>query len=129
MTGTKSRLPTLIVVVALAAMAGLFFAGPFGGRDEPRWLRLTAEWTPTPRDKAVNIAWMVIGAASAEEVGARYSPWPARDVAVYPGEVLALRATQREAGRLSCAIYDRGRLVAQDVIDTAGTVECVASAA
>lgn len=128
MTGSKTRmLPTLLVVAVLVAAAGALFAGPIGGRDEPRWARLSVEWSPSPRAQPIIITWMVNGVGGPKLPTVHHSPWPSRDIALYRGETLVLHAMQTEAGKLTCAIFERGKIIDDDTVEAVGGIaECVA---
>lgn len=92
--------------------------------DEPRWIRLAVAWSPNPRNEPVQIVWAVNGAGR-PPLHVTHSPWPTREIAVRPGDVLTLRATQTTPGVLSCSLSEHGEIVAHDVlVDKPGTIEC-----
>jgi len=95
--------------------------------NEVRWIRLSVAWTPTPRQHPVDVSWTVNGVVH-QAPPAAYSPWPAREIAVYPGDTIVLLASQTTPGGLSCAFIEGGKVITRDHTDQPGNVKCVYAA-
>jgi hypothetical protein len=95
---------------------------------EPRWIRLSVAWSPTPRQTPVNISWTINGAVH-QAPPATHSPWPTRDIALHDGETLVLLASQTTTGVLSAALCEIDEIVAHDLTRQPGNVKCVYDAA
>ena len=91
--------------------------------DDVRWIRLSVTWSPNPRTEPVEISWTVDGVGPAP-LQVTHSPWPTREIAVRPGEVLVLRATQTTAGVLSCTASTGPEVLVHDFTSQPGTLEC-----
>lgn len=92
--------------------------------DPPRWVRMSVTWTPTPRPTPIDIGWTVNG-ISRYTFQATGPTWPTREIALHPGDLLVLHASQTTAGELIVALHEGGRLVGHKRIDEPGSVECV----
>lgn len=97
---------------------------PWAADDEPRWIRLSVTWTPTPRDLTVDISWTINGTVY-RTPSVTHSPWPTREVAIRPGDVLVLLASQTGAGTLKCSMHEGVTLIANGVTSQPGNVKCM----
>lgn len=126
MTGSKTIFPTLLAVCVVVAAAGILMAGPIAGREEPRWVRLTVQWSPSPRAEPIIITWMINGVGGPKVPAVTHSPWPSRDIPLHRGETLVLHAMQKTVGQLTCAIFERGKVIADSTVNKAEDIaECV----
>lgn len=90
----------------------------------PQWIRLSVTWTPTPRQTPVDISWTVNGVVH-QAPPATHSPWPARDIALHPGETIVLLASQTTPGVLSAELCEVDKIVSHDRTRQPGNVKCV----
>lgn len=136
MTKTKSGRGILsLIAIATVITAGVMFSGQWhtsNGKaapspDEPRTLRLTVSWWPSPRTQLVAAYYTVNAIADRPSEVSRESPW-VRLVTLRRGDALLLQADQMEPGTLKCEIHEGRKRIAHKETDLPGHIACGAPA-
>lgn len=133
MTKTKSPIVRVFYLTAVgiavwfaAQAAGIIDGVPFVERNAPprgNTVTLTVEWDPTRRLEALSIKWSLDSKISGPFMW-HESPWQLV-LAVHPGEVVTVAATQSERGALTCRITELGGNADEDHRTSVGSVRCV----